>query len=404
MSAPPPLSLLQQTRYTNPMNTPLTKPATNPRLDIFLVAPPGLEQALRAEALSAGFSAPKCVPGGVIFQGRWQEVWRANLTLRGATRVLVRIDQFPVTHLSQLDKRAHQVDWAALLPRGICLRVDTSCRKSKIYHDRAASERIEKALVDVVGAQIASDPSEAELTIKVRIEKDRCTISLDSSGDSLHKRGHKAATGKAPMRETLAALFLREMGFDGSQPVLDPMCGSGTFVIEAADWAAGNLPGRNRGFAFERLTTFDFETYQKFKERPPRPHENVETSSPRFFGSDRNAGAVENSRKNAEAAGLTGFTQFSHTAISDLKRPDCAPGIVIVNPPYGERIGDKKQLFALHGRFGQVLRERFSGWRVGIITSDGGLAKATKLPLLLPGPPIDHGGLRVKLYQTDPLP
>ncbi|NRP29649.1 MULTISPECIES: class I SAM-dependent RNA methyltransferase [unclassified Aliiroseovarius] len=379
-------------------------PAKNTRLDIFLVAPPGLEQALRGEALSAGFSAPKCVPGGVQFQGRWQEVWRANLTLRGATRVLVRIDQFPVTHLSQLDKRAHQVDWAAVLPRGIPVRVETTCRRSKIYHDRAASERIEKALVDVIGAQLPDRAEEAEITVKVRIEKDLCTISLDSSGESLHKRGHKTATGKAPMRETLASLFLREMGFDGNQPVLDPMCGSGTFVIEAAEWAAGLLPGRSRSFAFEKLTTFDFETYQKLKERPSRPLINFKVSPPQFFGSDRNAGAVENSRKNADSAGVAALTQFTHAAISDLTRPDCDPGIVIVNPPYGERIGDKKQLFALHGRLGQVLQERFSGWRVGLITSDGGLAKATKLPLLPPGPPVDHGGLRVKLYQTDPLP
>ncbi|WP_424942060.1 THUMP domain-containing class I SAM-dependent RNA methyltransferase [Aliiroseovarius crassostreae] len=374
------------------------------RLDIFLVAPPGLEHALRAEALECGFSAPKVLPGGVAFKGRWQEVWRANLVLRGATRVLVRVAEFPVTHLSQLDKKAHQVDWAALLPQGVSVKVDTTCRKSKIYHDRAASERIEKALVDEVGAVLPQDTSEAEISVKMRIEKNLCTISLDTSGDSLHKRGHKTATGKAPMRETLAALFLREMGFDGSQAVLDPMCGSGTFVIEAAEWAAGVLPGRDRHFAFEKLTSFEAETFKKFKDRGAQAFKDFKVLPPRFFGSDRNAGAVENSRKNAEAAGVTALTRFTHAAISDLQRPDCDPGIVIVNPPYGERIGDKKQLFALHGRFGQVMAERFSGWRVGIITSDAGLAKATQLPLLPPGPPIDHGGLRVKLHQTDPLP
>lgn len=374
---------------------------TQDRLDIFLVAPPGLEQALRAEALTCGFSAPKALPGGVAFKGRWQEIWRANLVLRGATRVLVRVAEFPVTHLSQLDKKAHQINWAALLPKGLSVRVDTTCRKSKIYHDRAASERIEKALVHEVGARVSPD---ADISVKVRIEKNLCTISLDTSGDSLHKRGHKTATGKAPMRETLAALFLREMGFDGSQPVLDPMCGSGTFVIEAAEWAAGQMPGRDRRFAFEKLASFDPETFKEIKERGRQVIKDFKVSSPRFFGSDRNAGAVENSQKNAETAGVTALTQFTHAAISDLQRPDCAPGIVIVNPPYGERIGDKKQLFALHGRFGQVMAERFTGWRVGIITSDAGLAKATKLPLQPPGPPVDHGGLRVKLHQTAPLP
>lgn len=390
------LSLRPPSRYTRTM--------TQDRLDIFLVAPPGLEHALRAEALACGFSAPKALPGGVAFKGRWQEVWRANLVLRGATRVLVRVANFPVTHLSQLDKKAHQINWSALLPLGISVKVDTSCRKSKIYHDRAASERIEKALVDEISAVVPEDASQAEIAVKVRIEKNLCTISLDTSGDSLHKRGHKSATGKAPMRETLAALFLREMGFDGSQPVLDPMCGSGTFVIEAAAWAAGLMPGRDREFAFEKLASFDPETFKEFKDRGSLTFKDFKVLTPRFFGSDRNAGAVENSRKNAQTAGVTEITRFTHAAISDLQRPDCEPGIVIVNPPYGERIGDKKQLFALHGRFGQVMMERFSGWRVGIITSDAGLAKATKLPLHPPGPPIDHGGLRVKLHQTDPLP
>lgn len=390
------LSLRLPSRYTRTM--------TQDRLDIFLVAPPGLEHALRAEALACGFSAPKALPGGVAFKGRWQEVWRANLVLRGATRVLVRVANFPVTHLSQLDKKAHQINWSALLPLGISVKVDTSCRKSKIYHDRAASERIEKALVDEISAVVPEDASQAEIAVKVRIEKNLCTISLDTSGDSLHKRGHKSATGKAPMRETLAALFLREMGFDGSQPVLDPMCGSGTFVIEAAAWAAGLMPGRDREFAFEKLASFDPETFKEFKDRGSLTFKDFKVLTPRFFGSDRNAGAVDNSRKNAQTAGVTEITRFTRAAISDLQRPDCEPGIVIVNPPYGERIGDKKQLFALHGRFGQVMMERFSGWRVGIITSDAGLAKATNLPLHPPGPPIDHGGLRVKLHQTDPLP
>ncbi len=384
---------------------------TQSRLDIFLVAPPGMEPALRAEALDCGFSAPKLLAGGVGFKGRWQEVWRANLVLRGATRVLVRIAQFPVTHLSQLDKKAHQVNWADHLAPGSTVKVEATCRKSRIYHDRAAAQRVETALKNVIGATIAdgiADGTEPALTVKLRIEKDLCTISLDTSGDSLHKRGHKTATGKAPMRETLAALFLREMGFDGRQPVLDPMCGSGTFVIEAAEWAAGLMPGRDRHFAFENFASFDADLFAEIKARGADKARALADRPAHFFGTDRNAGAIANSRANAESAGVAAQTHFTQSSISDLSRPltssDGPPGIVIVNPPYGERIGDKRQLFALYGRFGQVMREQFSGWRVGVITSDGGLAQATGLPFLPPGPPIDHGGLRIKLYQTAPLP
>ncbi len=124
----------------------------------------------------------------------------------------------------------------------------------------------------------------------------------------------------------------------------------------------------------------------------------------RFFGTDRNAGAVSNSCQNARAAGVEQITQFSEGSISDLTRPDTAPGLVIVNPPYGGRIGNKKLLFALYGSLGKVLKERFSGWRVAIITSDGGLAKASGLPFIPVGPPVDHGGTKVKLYQTARLP
>ena len=203
------------------------------------------------------------------------------------------------------------------------------------------------------------------------------------------------------MRETLAALFLNAAGYDGREPVLDPMCGSGTFLIEAAEMSVGLLSGRARHFAFEHLASFNADAFTKMKTAAEgAAHEGP----PRFFGSDRNAGAIANSRKNAEAAGVVPLTRFTEGSISDLERPDTPPGLVILNPPYGGRIGNKKLLFTLYGTLGKVLLERFAGWRVAIITSDGGLAKATGLPFLPPGPPVDHGGTKVKLYQTAKLP
>ena len=204
------------------------------------------------------------------------------------------------------------------------------------------------------------------------------------------------------MRENLAALFLRDCDFDGVEPVVDPMCGSGTFVIEAAEIALGLVPGRSRSFAFEQMASFDADAYAALKaELTPQ---QVDITALQFYGSDHNAGAVEMATANAERAGVADCTAFSHHAVSDLMPPEGAkPGLVIVNPPYGARIGNKKLLFALYGALGKTLMERFSGWRVGIVTSETGLAKATGLPLLPLGAPVAHGGLKIRLFKTAPL-
>lgn len=359
------------------------------RFEIFLVATPGLEAPLAAEAAALGWQ-PAVQPGGVTITGGWPDVWRANLWLRGATRVLARVGSFRALHLAQLDKRARKFPWATVLRRDVPVRVETTCKASRIYHAGAATQRIERAIAEELGAPLAAD---AALVVKVRIEDDLVTISLDTTGESLHKRGHKEAVAKAPMRETMAAMFLREMGFDGSQPVLDPMCGSGTFVIEAAEIAAGLPPGRSRSFGFQQLASFDAVAWNAMRAAvAPRP------SPTQFLGSDRDAGAIRMSQANAERAGVAGLTRFECRAIGDLQRPDGPPGIVIVNPPYGARIGNKGPLFGLHAAMGAVFRERLKGWRVGIVTSEGALAKATGLPLES-GPVVAHGGLKVRLWQ-----
>ncbi|MDE3123585.1 MAG: class I SAM-dependent RNA methyltransferase [Paracoccaceae bacterium] len=366
-----------------------------PEFEIFLATLPGMEPTLADEARAAGFADPTVQPGGVTIRGGWPEVWRANIMLRGASRVLVRIGSFRAMHLAQLDKRARKFPWAETLRPGAVVKVETTCHRSRIYHAGAATQRIETALKEEAGATIAAD---APLRIMARIEDDLVTISLDTSGEPLHKRGHKQAVGKAPMRETLAALFLRQCGYTGAEPVLDPMCGSGTFVIEAAEIAMALPPGRDRAFAFEDLASLDAGAVAALRKTTPRPTDLA------FHGSDRDQGAVRMAGQNAERAGVAGVTRFACRPVSDLERPEGPPGLVIVNPPYGARIGEKKPLFGLHASLGRVLLERFSGWRVGIVTSEPQLARATGLPFLPPGPPIPHGGLKVRLFQTAALP
>ncbi|BAI76281.1 N6-adenine-specific DNA methylase (plasmid) [Azospirillum sp. B510] len=383
--------------------------------EIFLVAAPGLESVLCAEACDRGFANPTAVKGGVTVSGGWPEVWRANLELRGATRVLARIASFRALHLAQLDKRARRVPWADILRADVPVRVEASCKASRIYHAGAAAQRIERAIAEELGAPVVKGPKSPAKTgkdaseedsaaqagaiqIKARIDDDLCTISVDSSGESLHKRGHKEAVNKAPMRETLAALFLRQCGYDGRAPVVDPMCGSGTFVIEAAEIAAGLKPGRSRAFAFEQLASFDPCLWRSL-----RGAGAVTPPSVRFYGSDRDAGAITMSRANAERAGVSGWTDFAHHAISDLTPPEGPPGLVIVNPPYGARIGEGKSLIPLYHAMGQTLRTRFAGWRVGIITNEAALAKATELPFGEDGVTVSNGGIKVTLYRTEVL-
>ena len=176
------------------------------------------------------------------------------------------------------------------------------------------------------------------------------------------------------------------------------MCGSGTFVIEAAEIAAGLNPGRSRAFAFEHLATFDPAAWEAL-----RAASAERTPQARFLGADRDAGAIRMSGENAERAGVEAFCDFRCHAVSDLAPPEGPPGLVIVNPPYGARVGEAKRLHPLYATFGQTLLSRFPGWRVGVVTNSDALARATGLPFSGSTAPIPHGGLRIRLHVTDPL-
>ena len=355
-------------------------------LDIFLVCVPGLEPVLAEEARALGFDLARPVPGGVEIVGGWPDIWRANLWLRGATRVLVRLGSFPAAHLGQLEKNARAFPWTHHLNAREPVRLDVVCRRSRISRADAASQKLERAL------RQAAIPvtKQAKVTLKLRINDDICEISVDTSGEPLHKRGHKAAVGKAPLRETMAALFLRQAGYVPGEPLVDPMCGSGTFLIEAAEIAAGLAPGRDRAFAFEHLKSFHPAQRPKANAGDPVPST--------IYGFDRDDGAIRSAAQNAARAWVS--CTFTRQPVSDLAPPTTQPGLVICNPPYGARIGQQKALFALYGTLGDRLRAGFGGWRVAIVTSDEKLARATKQPFLPKGPPVAHGGLKVWLFRT----
>ena len=364
--------------------------------EIFLVTLPGLEDFLLAEVREQGFKKPKAISGGVLIQGGWPEVWRANLVLRGTSKVLARIGEFRAHHLAQLDKQARKFPWAEFLAPGHSVKVEVSTnRKSEIYHSGAAAQRFERAISETFGARIAERLEDTDILIKVRIARNLVIVSLETSGTALHKRGYKQAMGKAPLRETIAAMTLRACGYKRTEPLFDPMCGSGTYPIEAAEMAGNLMAGRERSFAFEKLASHDADSVKKLKmdwfTRTPPAH---------FYGYDQSTGAVEAAKANAERAGVGQACHFAVQPLSKLCAPDGPTGLVIVNPPYGERIGNKKALLGLYREFGDVMQTRFKGWRVGLVTSDEALAQATQLDWVQISAPIPHGGLKIKLYQT----
>jgi putative N6-adenine-specific DNA methylase len=363
--------------------------------EIFLATAPGLENALYDEVRKKGFKSVKVIKGGVTIQGGWPEVWRANLWVRGASRVLARVGSFKVLHLADLVERSREIPWKNILKPEHSFRVEVSCSKSRIYHSKAAAERIERAISDTLKIQPSSD---SEIMVMARIDHDICTLSIDTSGELLHKRGYKASINKAPMRENMAALFLQKCGYQGTEPIFDPMCGSGTFVIEAAEIAARLNPGRLRNFAFEKLVTFESQAWKDMRNVKRQPETEI-----RFYGSDRDKGAIKMSIENAARAGVTELTEFKQQTISDIIPPASTPGLVIINPPYGGRIGDRHKLVPLYQTLGKVLRANFTGWRVGIVTTDKSLIQAIALPFLPESEPVQHGGIRINLFRTGVL-
>ena len=369
------------------------------KFEIFITTQLGLEHLLHDEIKKFEFTNPVLLVGGVSITGDWVDVWKANMYLRGATKVLARIGEFRAFHLAQLDKRARKFPWHITISKGMSIKAEVvTNRKNKIYHAGAAVERIERAISEEIGSKIAGSVSSADIVFKIRIIDNNVIISIDTSGDGLYKRGYKLATGKAPIRENIASLALYYCGYTGNEPVLDPMCGSGTFIIEAAEISRNLMPGRNRKFSFQNLNSYDEKLVDYFIKK----WEN-KISEFTFFGMDRNHNVVDHSIQNSKRAGIDDISNFKAQSIERLSRPKGPEGLVIVNPPYGSRIGKKKDLFSLYRTFGEKMKNEFSGWRVGMVTSDNALAQSTKLPLISSELAISNGGLKIHLYRTETL-
>ncbi len=330
----------------------------------FAVAAPGLSLFVQSELESLGLNG-SIEPGGVTFKGEREDLMKANLHLRTASRILARLGSaFYARDFTELRQRAAKLPWERFITPGQPIELRVTCHKSKIMHTDAISRRISEAIGDRLGEApvfIESADEEADVSaqlILVRLVNDLCTVSIDSSGDLLYKRGYRLAVAKAPLRETLAAALLMASGWDKVYPLIDPFCGSGTIPIEAAMLAANTLPGANRTFACQQWPNWNVKTLKQ---------PLMKQSLPIILGSDRDAGAVEISQQNAERAGVSQFVNFSHQAVSAIVPPDEQKGWIVTNPPYGMRVSEGKDLRNLYAQFGNVLRAKFKGWQVTVI-------------------------------------
>ncbi|MDQ6830636.1 MAG: THUMP domain-containing protein, partial [Gemmatimonadota bacterium] len=251
------------------------------RLDLFAITAPGLEPLAAGELHALGIADAKAEAGGVSFGGGLPEVYRANLWLRTATRVVARAAEFGARAFYELEKGAKQVAWERWLGGGRPVQIRVTCRKSKLYHSDAVAERVANAIAsratkageitarsggaDGEDDDAVQDRADAQLVI-VRMLHDRCTISIDTSGALLHRRGYRLATAKAPLRETLAAAALFASAWDPTGPLIDPLCGAGTIAIEAALLARHMAPGAQRNFAFMAWPSFDATAWTKIRD------------------------------------------------------------------------------------------------------------------------------------------
>lgn len=401
------------------MTPPEPAARTMTSLSLFAVTAPGLEPLAQRELREMGIEGA-AETGGVAWEGDAEQMQSANLRLRTASRVLVRIAEFRSRAFYEMERHTGRIEWERYVVSGTAVRVRVSSSKSKLYHEGAIAERIlgsiaarvpgvttgrdrnadedeETTAADAaegisertaVGESTgdrepAGDAASSQLFV-VRFHRDRCTISADSSGELLHRRGYRLAVARAPLRETLACAMLEVSGWTAGSPLLDPFCGAGTIPIEAALAARRIPPGLARAdrtprpYAFEAWPDHQPEGWRRIVDRARS--EILEGIASPIVGSDRDAGAIEAASANAVRAGVAADVEFSERALSTVEPP---PGVgwLVTNPPYGHRVGDRDRLRNLYASLGRLAKDRLPGWMVAYLSADARLDAQTGIEL-----------------------
>ena len=341
----------------------------------------GLEAIAAKELETLGAKEVRPEFTGVHFVGDKATLYRVNLWARTIFRVLVPIQEFFCPNSDTLYKKVQKISWDAYLQPHNTLAVHCTGGNQQLNHTHFTALQVKNAIVDQqrlkLGQRSSIAPENPDLGINVHIHQDRCIISLDSSGTSLHRRGERQAMGAAPLKETLAAALLEMADWDSSLPFLDPLCGSGTLPLEAGLKALNIAPGLFRQkFGFESWPDFDEQLWQELLTQA-RNSQIPNLKAP-IWGSDRDSSVITQARGNASRCNIADQIKFTTTDLSEIEAPaDC--GVVICNPPYGERLGDPKELGVLYKSLGDIFKQRFKGWTAYILTGNKELAKKVGL-------------------------
>ncbi len=369
------------------------------RLSFFSPCPRGLEALLAEELRGVGASALRPAPGGVGFEGDLATCYRANLQSRLATRVLLQIARTPYRNEQDVYDAAYRVPWQQWFTVERSLRVDVTAIRSPLKSLDFITLRIKDAVCDRFRAECDRRPDVDTRTPDVRIsaflDAQHLTLYLDTSGEPLYKRGYRAERGEAPLKENLAAGILALTGWDRKEPLFDPMCGSGSFLIEAAMMALAIAPGSNRRFGFERLLAYDATLWHGLREAAIAAQKPPCTLP--IFGSDVAGSELRYADQNLKGAGLHTVVQLGKGDVLDVA-PPAPEGVMVVNPPYGVRLGEEEALADFYPQLGNALKNRFAGWRCYILSADLELPrrirlKASKRTVLFNGP------LECRLYE-----
>ncbi|WP_194164402.1 THUMP domain-containing class I SAM-dependent RNA methyltransferase [Lacisediminimonas profundi] len=380
----------------------------------FCPCPRGLEGALAEELQEIAQQTPTLkvhnqVPGGVHCSGVLSDAYRINLHTRIASRVLLRMAHGSYVNENDIYDLTLAQAWEDWFDVSRTIRVDVTAIKSPLKSLEFTTLKIKDAIVDrfrdYCGDRPSVDTRAPDMRIVGFVDQRSFTLYLDTSGEPLFKRGWRQETGDAPLRENLAAGLLRAAGWKPGMILLDPMCGSGTIIAEAAQMLAGIPAGGKRSFAFERFKGFVNEEWQAIRnevKRRPLP------TTPTIFGSDISGDMIVMTRNNLLSAGITFDVPLKQIEAQEIKPPSGQPGIILTNPPYGERIGmrgdtttpEDEMATAFFSAFSTTLKQRFAGWQVFLFTADLGLPKMLRLKESRKTP-FFNGALECRLFKFE---
>ena len=376
----------------------------------FASCPRGLEALLAEDFAAVGARDIKIVPGGAACSGTLETAYRMNLESRIATRVLWRVASVDYFNEADIYKLAYDIDWAKAFSVDRSIRVYVTAIKSPLKSIEFITLKVKDAVCDRFRAETGRRPSVNTKNPEVRIHlflTDReATLYLDTSGEPLYMRGHKVAKVGAPLKENLAAGILRLAGWKPGVPLLDPMCGSGTFLLEAAQISLNDAPGLIRApgeFGFEQLKSFDATLWRKLQREAADAR--LQAGALPLFGSDSSADAVARTRQNLAHAGIDALVTLETSDLLARKAPNITnvtmgEGILVANPPYGERLGDEDELAAFYPKLGDALKQNFAGWRCWFLSADTRLPKLIRLQTSRKIP-LYNGNLECRLYNIN---